>query len=1162
MRYIAIPTLIWVIVLTLCCMLPTPALQVSIQLPLGRTAYQTNEQISIAVIRRDVQALPASLLTFTVTGEDASVMTATFPLKAVAGDNAHATEFLALNGWLLRPGAYSLEAAVAGATAQAKIEVFTHLRKSSFKLIDWGCPTPGPLTPLLGEDSLGFNLIYGAYGGHDQNANIRGGLDYIRNCTMGGAHQMDMRLECDWSDPYALAGGRARAVRQALHDRTAPNVLGVHFYDEPGLTWLEHYKTKLFTGHGIPAQERAYQFAFGEEAPFYGDANVNDPASFAAWERWLRWKQGFMEGAWREAAAGVHQVRPDFIAATQSVYGWHAFGDGYYFNITRGLDVISGHGGYDDYAGGFMNQAFYHEMGRMRELEKPSWYLPTWWDMPATLYRLEQNLSFITDIQGLCKPPTRADEPTKLTSSEGIVETNKAYARLGTIFTTMPVTRSKVAVLYAMSQNVKAMLDSKDLMNFQDFPGQVERLEVLYFASKMSHISLFPIVEEDVLDGTLAANHKAVVLVGIQYLEPRVIASLEAYAAAGGTVILGDECTVPIKGAIKLGVSVTTHVYTEAGKLFKQGGEVGRLNGLIARRPGAYFTEAEPVAKALTARCAALGIHPFYACDNPYIAGARQAQGDVEYLFAVNAMPDDARAVKAKEMNAIQGTTATIRVPDDGRPLYDALVGGETPEFTQKKGECTANLRFGPGQMRVFARTTRPIARVVVQPPVISRDFTLTRNPLRVDCAITVVDKENLPLSGAIPLRIRVIDPLAVTRYDLFRATANGIGALSLPLAVNDPAGVWTIEVTELLANTSGKVAFSYTPPTQCGTLLSASRRAVLLSDDYEHIYNFFRTNRKVTIITGAGGYNAPAADRLVKILKPYGVQCTVMTATAANKPEPPPVDDELFSKMGGKNSWTGPGGFDVPGPALLLGTAEDNPLIRANLPSPAPYTGTLPYLPGPDFPGPGRGYLAWQLDVVRQGMESITLIAPDALGMDEAIGTLFEIMAGLSPATPMTLPSSCSLKAATQAPARTPEATLLWQAMLPDRAAWVTADGNGKIIAATLDESRVELDAAGKMISRKEITAREITAGPKLTAALGSLTNDRLVPNRIVKYVLAGPTGTAIAYWGGTLQVLDAAGKERTRQLLPQDISAMTWANTTLIVCLADGRMLALKDK
>src|SRR5204863_5523045 len=130
------------------------------------------------------------------------------------------------------------------------------------------------------------------------------------------------------------------------------------------------------------------------------------PKDVARWLHWGRWKESFMEAAWKHAAYSVNRVRKDYLPVTQSVYGWSAFTDGYYFNVVRSLPVINGHGGYDDYGGAYFNPSYTFEFGRARDLNKPAWYLPTWYEhMPSDRFRLEQYLSFMTGLQGMMKPP-------------------------------------------------------------------------------------------------------------------------------------------------------------------------------------------------------------------------------------------------------------------------------------------------------------------------------------------------------------------------------------------------------------------------------------------------------------------------------------------------------------------------------------------------------------------------------------------------------------------------------------------------------------------------------------------------------------------------------------------------------------------------------------
>ncbi len=130
-------------------------------------------------------------------------------------------EHLRVNGWFLRPGSYLLEVTCDGASARTNITVHSPIRRTNFKLINWG-RSKGKDLLAQDEDSLGFNLLYGL-GEDDKEANlIRAGVDFISCCTMGGGHQMDLRQECDWSDPDVIRGGTRRVARRAFIDRTPP----------------------------------------------------------------------------------------------------------------------------------------------------------------------------------------------------------------------------------------------------------------------------------------------------------------------------------------------------------------------------------------------------------------------------------------------------------------------------------------------------------------------------------------------------------------------------------------------------------------------------------------------------------------------------------------------------------------------------------------------------------------------------------------------------------------------------------------------------------------------------------------------------------------------------------------------------------------------------
>jgi hypothetical protein len=1135
-----------------------PAAELEILLPLGRTAYQTNEWIDVSVVRSSPTALPPGSLVLRVLGDEGSKLSCTFPAAAVPVESkdARATEHLHLDGWLLRPGHYALEVSVDGVTARKSIDVYSHLRRSSFRLINWA-RAKGAEQLTEGEDGLGFNLIYGAYA-KDEEANfLRAGCDFISCCTMGGGHQMDLRSECDWSDPYVTRGGTRRVAARAMYDRTRPNVPGVHFYDEPGLSWFKNPVTGQMTPHELPSQVRSYQSAFGEAPIPYYQVKADKADDAARWRHWALWKLGFMDAAWKEAQFGVSYVRPDFLSATQSQYGFSAFTDGYYFNVARSLPIVSGHGGYDDYGGGYFNPSYFLEIARARDLLKPCWYLPTWFGgTPSERFRLEQNLSFMTNIQGMISPPEIDPfQPASSPAAEGVVESNKLMARLGTIFTTLPVTRPPVAMLYSMSQNIHVQTGDMRA-NYAHDNKQGQHLLFTYLAGKILQQQFLPVVEEDVVDGTLAAHHRAIVVTSVDYLDPPVIASLEQFTASGGLVLLTADCGVKVRGATKLGVTPELPDAPLVKRLLAEGksGEANKYSTVGKLEEG-----ARPLARAIKTQLDKVGIRPIFTSDQPGIAATRQAAGDIEYLLAVNAT-DDPRG----GWNAIRAATATLGFAADGRPLYDAVRGGPVPDMEIRDGSLSGRFRFGPGQMRVFARTARPIGKIQALSPVVLSDYTRAELPRSVEVGAALLDPQGRVLAGSAPLRVRLVDPLCQTRYDLYRATAGGSLRLSLPLAANDPAGTWKLVVDELLANHTDTATFVLDGVTQCGALAGATERAVFFGNERDNVFRFFRVHHDVTIAVGAGEYHRPAAERLAQSLRPWGVRCKIIAAAEINRPRTLSADEartwvglDFGQAKPGKENAPGMAGFDLDGPVVLLGTPEDNSLIQF-----LQKERFLPYTPGPQFPGRGRGLIAWQRDGIGAGQESITLVAYDARGMAEAVGTLYEFAAGMEPLTRFVLPRSNAIVPASQAKTAA-EASLVWQVALPDRALALQSAG-GKLRVLTWDGSLSELDASGKLVDQKSVpedqmekTAKELR-GPADPSALQ--TAKKNAPSgRIVKLVAVGNGLTAVGYWGGTLQVMEADGRLRTSQLLPQDLTGLAWLGGKLVVGLADGRVLAL---
>ncbi len=563
-----------------------------------------------------------------------------------------------------------------------EFEVYSHVRKSEFRTVNWG-RADGKNLLLEGEDSLGFNTYYGHRNSDEHAYLIQAGVDFISNCTMSGGHQMDLRSECDWSDPYVVRGGTMRVVQRAMIDRQRPNVPGIHFYDEPGLTW----EGNPASPHAIPAQLKSYESAFGQPPISYRDVDPKKPEDVARWNQWARWKLGFMDAAWKDSQFGVSRVRPDFLSLTQSQYGFTAFTDGYYFNVVRSLPITSGHGGYHDYGPGFFNPSYFLEMARARDRWKPNWYLPCWYgNTTSDQFRLEQYLSFSTNIQGMISPPDM-EPATNATGRQGIVETNRLFQKLGPVFNALPVEQGPVALLFSLSQMIHSQTSDMN-MNYAAGIPHGANMPLAYLAGKLIQQQFMPIVEEDVLDGTLERStsrdpaHVAGLSRSACYLGPEAFCRRRRAGAADQRSQRGDPGSGQVAGG-------SPDARARSDRQTAQG----------ARNTTSWDPTPPPAnlspgpchwPKPSRAELDKVGIRPIFECDLPTVIATRQQAGDIEYLFAVNATYDDA----TEDKNAVKAATATISLADDGRPIYDAVRGGAVSEFKSQRGKLAGAVSF------------------------------------------------------------------------------------------------------------------------------------------------------------------------------------------------------------------------------------------------------------------------------------------------------------------------------------------------------------------------------------------------------------------------------------------------------------------------------------
>jgi hypothetical protein len=134
-------------------------------------------------------------------------------------------------------------------------------------------------------------------------------------------------------------------------------------------------------------------------------------------------------------------------------------------------------------------------------------------------------------------------------------------------------------------------------------------------------------------------------------------------------------------------------------------------------------------------------------------------------------------------------------------------------------------------------------------------------------------------------------------------------------------------------------------------------------------------------------------------------------------------------------------------------------------------------------------------------------------------------------------------------------EAGIVWQVVLPDRAASIRAEGD-QVVVSSLDGSQTTVDSSGKIVAQKAGPVPVVAAPPAVDAK--TLPKEKL-GDRIAKWVATAGDATALGYWGGAVQVFAKTGEIKAQRQLPQDIACMGWHKDRLIVGLADGRVVAL---
>jgi hypothetical protein len=179
--------------------------------------------------------------------------------------------------------------------------------------------------------------------------------------------------------------------------------------------------------------------------------------------------------------------------------------------------------------------------------------------------------------------------------------------------------------------------------------------------------------------------------------------------------------------------------------------------------------------------------------------------GDLRYVFLVNDDRTYGPRFGAWKLQFETGLrqTAKVRLTTSGVPaLYDAiakrLLGASA---TDGKAEFDVTLPAALG--KIIAILPERIGRVgITTPPKIERG-----QPYPI--GVSVLGVSGRPLRGALPVRVQITDPLGrENEFSRYAAIDGDTWTLPFLAAMNDPAGVWTIRVTELLGGSRAEQSF------------------------------------------------------------------------------------------------------------------------------------------------------------------------------------------------------------------------------------------------------------------------------------------------------------------------------------------------------------------
>lgn len=310
------------------------------------------------------------------------------------------------------------------------------------------------------------------------------------------------------------------------------------------------------------------------------------------------------------------------------------------------------------------------------------------------------------------------------------------------------------------------------------------------------------IVSEEEMAAGLASQYRAVVLSGVQWLSRSAADGLEAFAGKGGKVLRDTSVRLDLPGSTALGVDLNANraTYGDAAKIQAIRAAMAKSvePNMVANPPDVTISTFQaggtPCAWFVNIQTG----EEYRHCVSRAVASSGGKAGTLEGMRELWAWEEEATRKGPFR--------STVRLPGRSPEVAYDLVGQRRLTW-DKDGLHLEMERFG-GSLVAFVEA--PIDSIAIsspKPPVRGREVLIEAS-LKVAGGAT--------LDATLPVRFELFGPDGKPWFgNRFVASVNGIARLSWTPALNDPAGTWTLRVTQTAAGVEAITSMELAGPQQ-----------------------------------------------------------------------------------------------------------------------------------------------------------------------------------------------------------------------------------------------------------------------------------------------------------------------------------------------------------